>query len=195
MDALRLFLAIDIPNGTRETIAEVQNSFKTLNLDARWVEPVNFHLTLKFLGNTRPQTIPEIESEMQEITPLFAPPLLSLGPPGVFPNPNRPRVLWLGVEDTQGILVSLMKAIDARLRSLGFAGEKKQAIPHLTLARFKSSRDNRKLKQKLKTGPAVDTAPFRADRIKLYQSELTPKGAVYTPLKEFPLAGPTMHNP
>ncbi len=189
MDALRLFLAIDIPNAVRETIAEVQNDFKSLNLDARWVEPANFHLTLKFLGSTRPQTIPEIETQMQEITPRFAPPTVTLGLPGVFPNPNRPRVLWLSVQDSQGTLISLMQAIDTRMIPLGFPGEKKQAIPHLTLARFKSARDNRKLKQKLRAGPAVATVPFTVDSVKLMQSELTPEGPNYTVIGDFPLQG------
>ena len=192
MLAQRLFLAIDIPNAIREHIAQFQNEFKSLGLEASWVRPANFHLTLKFLGNTHPRNLPEIENQMHRATETVAPLSLSVGRLGVFPNPNRPRVLWVGIENPGGALAALQQDIEQRMEAAGFAPNDKPAVPHLTLARIKSAKGTRQLKEKLRTAPDISSEPFRADCVQLIRSELGRKGASYTILKEFPLRGAAM---
>ncbi|MFQ5449780.1 MAG: RNA 2',3'-cyclic phosphodiesterase [Nitrospinaceae bacterium] len=189
MDALRLFLAIDIPDFAREKIAEVQNDFKMLNLDAAWVNPAKIHLTMKFLGNTLPRLIPEIKERMVKITLPVRRFHVCLDQVGVFPNLNRPRVLWVGLQDPQGQLIELRKKIEDEMAGLDFHRETKAGIPHLTLARIKSGRNRSRLKQEVESGRKISAEPIEVRSVHLIQSRLTREGPVYTVLDQFPLSG------
>lgn len=185
MQNLRLFLAIDIPSNIREELTKIQSQFKSLDLDASWVRPGNIHLTLKFLGNTEPEKIPQIVEVMNTCVNSIGPFSLSLTKIGGFPNLNRPRVLWVGLADSQGSLVSAQKNIDRNLSRLGYDTDNKPFFPHLTLARFKSPKGGQEIKHKIASFNMDENKPFTITSIKLYKSELTPRGAIYTSLHEF----------
>ena len=138
MDALRLFLAIDIPPFAREKISEVQDRFKHLDLNAAWVKPANIHLTLKFLGDTNPRQVPEIKERLAEKVSSISRFPVSLGEIGVFPNFKNPRVLWVGLEDPQNRLTAIQKIVEDEMTRLSFPPEHKNFSPHLTLGRIKS---------------------------------------------------------
>jgi len=182
---LRLFLAIDIPSEIREELTKIQNHFKSLSLSASWVRPDNIHLTLKFLGNTEPEKIPQIVETMNTCVGSIAPFSLSLTEVGGFPNLNQPRVLWVGLADSQGFLVSAQKNIDQNLSRLGYDADNKPFFPHLTLARIKSPKGRQGIKEKIASLNMDETKPFCISSIKLYKSDLTPRGAIYTSLHEF----------
>ena len=182
-----MFLAIDIPARIREALEKIQNDFKALNLDAAWVKPGNIHLTLKFLGDTESLKIPEIKESMKQVAisaPRFS---MAMGEIGVFPNPSRPRVLWVGVEERQGHLITLHQQIEKGMAAIGFAEETRKFSSHLTLGRIKSSRGGRALQRKLASRGPVDAEPFEVSSFVLLQSELTPQGSIYTSLQEFTL--------
>jgi len=180
-----LFLAIDIPSEILEGLTKIQNHFKSLDLDASWVRPGNIHLTLKFLGNTEPEKIPQIVEMMNTCVNSIAPFSLALTEVGCFPNQNRPRVLWVGLADSQGSLVSAQKNIERNLSRLGYDTDNKPFFPHLTLARIKSPKSGLGIKEKITNLPGEDKKPFSVKSIKLYKSELTPQGAIYTSVHEF----------
>lgn len=183
MDTLRLFLAIDIPSFAKEKIIEVQNRFKKLGLDAAWVKPSNIHLTLKFLGNTG-KLLHIIESMAPQLRPLpsFR---VSLAETGAFPNPRNPRILWVGLRDPENKLDPLRKIIEDGMEQIGFPPESKKFTPHLTLARIKSRKGNSRLEQEIRAIGKIDSDSFEVTGVRLYQSQLTPQGALYTMLKEF----------
>jgi 2'-5' RNA ligase len=156
-----------------------------MNLNASWVRPGNIHLTLKFLGNTEPAKIPQIVEIMNTCVKSIAPFSLSLTEVGGFPNLNRPRVLWVGLVDSQGSLVSAQKNIDRKLSCLGYDTDNKPFSPHLTLARIKSPKSGLGIKEKIANLPNEDKKPFSVKSINLYKSELTPQGAIYTSVHEF----------
>jgi 2'-5' RNA ligase len=182
---LRLFLAIDIPSEIREGLTKIQNHFKSLDLDASWVRPGNIHLTLKFLGSTEPEKISQIVDIMNTCVKSTAPISLSLNEVGGFPNLKQPRVLWVGLADAQGSLVSAQKNMDRNLAKLGFEADKKIFFPHLTLARIKSPKGRQAIKHKVASLQMGEKKTFSVTSIKLYKSELTPRGAIYTSLHEF----------
>ncbi len=184
---MRLFLAIDIPNSAREKIIEIQNHFRTLNLDATWVKPANIHLTIKFLGDTDPALIPRIKNSMSAIANATPPFQTLLGNVGVFPNLKRPRVLWVGLEDQEGHLARLQKHMEKAMTALGFAPDNKASVHHLTLARMKSTKGKERLKEKVESHPQIEGEPFDVSSVKLIKSQLAPQGSVYTVLEEFVL--------
>lgn len=185
MDALRLFLAIDIPSFAKEKIVEVQNRFKSLNLDAAWVKPSNIHLTLRFLGNTDPGKLPEIKQRLDERLSSLTPFPVSLGETGVFPNTRNPRILWIGLRDPENKLDPLHKIIEDTVERIGFPPEPKKFAPHLTLARIKSRKGSRLIEQEISKIGRVNSDSLEVTGVRLYQSRLTPQGAVYSILEEF----------
>ena len=195
MAALRTFIAIDVPPAVHDTIARIQNRFKSLGVHASWVKPGNIHLTLKFLGDTDPDRIPGIQNKLTETLASFAPFRMSLDSAGVFPNTKHPRVLWVGLKDEKGALETLQTAIEQALESVGFPLEQRPFSPHLTLARIKSLKEIKSPKGKKELKDELDAVnqegigshPFDVGEIKLYESQLTPKGSIYTVLANFKL--------
>jgi len=189
---LRLFLAIDVPNSVREKIIEVQSFYKTLNLDAAWVTPVNIHMTVKFLGNTSPDLIPAIKDRMAKVadsTPSFP---ISLRRVGVFPNVTRPRVLWVSLEDRDYRLDSLKMRVERETASLGFPPDKQKPVHHLTLGRIRSTKNKDDLKKALQSAPRIEMDPFEVSSFQLIKSERTAQDSARC-LKRFHLKTATIY--
>lgn len=187
--ALRTFIAINVPPAVLDTIARIQNRFKSLGLHASWVKPGNIHLTLKFLGDTDPDRIPGIQITLTETLASLARFQLSLDSAGVYPDTNNPRVLWLGLKDREGTLETLQTGIEKALEQIGFPREQRPFSPHVTLARIKSPRGKKELKSELDAlnRQGITPHPFDVGEIQLYESQLTPKGSIYTVLANFKL--------
>ncbi len=168
-------------------IAAVQRRFLPLDLKASWVRPENVHLTLKFLGNIHPDRVSEIGHVLKTVAGEFGPFSLSFSELGMFPKSGGPRVLWMGVKDPGQTLPALHRRVQAGLESLGFEPENRPYSPHLTLARIKSPKNGRLLREQVKTKPEVEPVVFEVDRIVLFQSELTAGGSRYSKLMANPL--------
>ena len=125
-------------------------------------------------------------SERQEKEKPFS---LSIGGAGVFPDPRRPRVLWLGMNGDVERLLAFQKGLDQSLQEIGFPREERPFRPHLTLGRIKTPRGLIGLARALEKGEEYTAGRFVASGLSLLQSELTPRGAIYTQLKWFPFAG------
>lgn len=189
MDAIRTFIAIDIPPWVKTQIAGIQNRLRSLDLNASWVGRENMHMTLKFLGDIDPKLAPAIKETLTEVLdpmPKFS---VCLGGLGVFPRPERPRVVWVALQDSSGALKTLWEKTGDALSILKFPKETREFSPHLTLGRIKSSKGKELLKEALQTASATDPVSFEIASVKLYQSRLTPKGSIYTALEEFNLNG------
>ena len=149
----------------------------------------NIHLTLKFLGEIDHGQIRQIKEQMTEAVAGSSPIRLTLDQVGVFPNTKRPRVLWAGLNNEEGALSALQQNIETELAEAGFPRDKKPFVPHLTLARIKSPKARQALIKELDAlnAEGIDPNPFQAVAVHLYQSQLTPKGSIYTVLAKFEL--------
>jgi 2'-5' RNA ligase len=110
---------------------------------------------------------------------------------GAFPSPTRPRVIWAGVATVGSALAGLAAGIEEALAALGFAPEARPFAAHVTLGRVREPRRDPALTAALAVGAGRDFGGFRVERLALMRSDLSPRGAHYTPLGSWPL-GPVI---
>lgn len=181
MQKIRIFIAVDIP--VSQKVAEIINELKKTQIDAKLVEIENMHLTLKFLGDTDENLVDEIEKTIKESTKNAHPFEIILKNLGVFPNQNYIKIAWIGVENIE-TLKKITETIDTKLKNLGFEKEKRPFSAHLTIARIKSAKNKEKLLQLINKYQNAEFQKIKIDKIILKKSTLTPKGPIYTNLKE-----------
>lgn len=184
-ESLRLFVAVDMPEEVKGALEEAIHPWRKRLGAGRWVVRDNWHVTLKFLGQTWPRLLPMVEAACREVAAAAAPFQVELSGLGVFPGPGRARVLWAGLDDRDGPLTGLAAGLDAGLAE-EFPPEKRAFTPHLTVARFNPPIQMREHAEAL-AATAIDAPEFVVDRLVLYRSHLSPRGARYEALEEFPL--------
>jgi RNA 2',3'-cyclic 3'-phosphodiesterase len=175
---IRSFIAIDLPSDLRESIAAVTTRLTRLRLDGRFSKPEAIHLTLKFLGNIEEKRIPDIQGVIERSAAGIAPFSLAVRFFGVFPHLKNPRVLWLGVEQSESLNL-LQKRLEGSLAELGFEAETRPFSPHLTLIRLRSARNSAELVRFLKQEGKREVGTLPVDAIHIFQSILRPDGAEY----------------
>jgi 2'-5' RNA ligase len=181
MSQFRGFIAIDVKACPKLT--EFENEIKKAGADIKLVEPENVHITLKFLGDTEEKMVDEIEKAMNDAVKEISSFNIQLKGTGVFPNQNYIKVVWIGIEHGDPI-GTIAHEIDEKLSKLGFKKEEREFSHHLTIARVKTSRSKEKLLQVIEKYRDVEFTDMKVDSIKLKKSDLTPKGPIYTTLKE-----------
>ena len=181
MSMFRGFIAVDII--LNDDILKFLNEINGLNADIKIVEPKNIHITLKFLGDTPEEKIEQIEEIIKNSVKGIGPFNIKLKGTGVFPNKNYIRVVWIGIKDIQ-YLVDIAKNVDEKIASLGFKKEKRGFSAHLTIGRVKSSKNKDDLLKKIEQYTDFNFGIQDVKSIKLKKSDLTPKGPIYTTLKE-----------
>lgn len=184
MSTFRGFIAIDIK--ATPQITSFEKEIAKTGADVKLVEPGNIHITVKFLGDTDENHIDAIEQSMKESVLAIKPFLITLKGTGVFPNQNYMKVLWIGIID-EGNIETIVHAIDEKLEPLGFKKENRGFSPHLTVGRVKTARNKDQLLKVIENYKAVEFTIQKVQSITLKKSELTPKGPIYTTLREVSL--------
>lgn len=186
MEQIRSFIAIELSDQLRRELAVLQSKLKTPERPwIKWVEPSGIHLTLKFLGSIAASKTDEVARAMSEAVQEITPFRLTAEGLGVFPNPRRVQVVWVGIGGQVAKLARLHKQLDSRLADLGFAAEERPFSAHLTLARL---RREAQPPQRQELGRLVAETEFKAtgdikvNAINLMKSQLTPQGAIYSRL-------------
>lgn len=131
---MRAFIALNLPKKERQRIHRAARLLRDAELPVRWVEPDNLHITLKFLGELRPERLQAVEETLARVAEGTAPFTLNLSGFGAFPTIRRPRVIWLGVDATPE-LRCLKQDLEWALSDCGFDAETRAFHPHLTLGR------------------------------------------------------------
>jgi len=187
---IRSFIAIELPDATREAIAVVQERLKQSRAAVRWAKPAGIHLTLKFLGNILPAQVDDIAAAVELLVRDEPPITLCAGGLGGFPSPRKPRVIWVGLRGEIERLANIQAGLEKALEPLGFAREGRGFRPHLTIGRVKDRHRLQPLIEAMSTLELPEFNSFDADEIILYKSDLRPTGAIYTKLHRMPLAAP-----
>ena len=186
-ELLRSFIAIPLPTPVREKIASLQQRLQQALPELRPVPPHNLHLTLHFLGDRTHEQLADIGALMLSIGEKKKIFNVSLETLGVFPQRRQPRVLWLGVVPPDPV-IDLHKSLTRGFLKREMPVETRPYRPHLTIGRFKAAPRNRDF---LRPFMSQRCGSLTVDRLVLYRSRLTAKGAVHTPLQEVELGAAT----
>lgn len=182
---MRAFLALDLSAETRAKLGQVQAALKTETVHVKWVEPDLMHLTLRFFLDLQPEQQNKLHSAMTEVARRSAMFTYKVRGVGFFASGDRLKVLWCGVDDPSGRLAALQKTVEQSLAPLRLAREERPFRAHLTLGRLKEPSREPQLVQALKTMINLEAGVERPDRVRLYQSTLTPEGPTYRVLAEW----------
>jgi RNA 2',3'-cyclic 3'-phosphodiesterase len=185
----RTFCAFELPVELRSALeAHIRRLRDTIpDVRASWSRPENTHLTLKFFGNVPVEKLPRISAAAEQVVQQFAPIKIEVAKTGVFPNVNRARVLWVGVNDASGELQRLQKKLEDQFELEGFPKEDRAFKPHLTVARIRTPEGARRLAEahvQMQFKPSEITL----NELVLFRSEPSSKGSRYTPISEHPLS-------
>lgn len=134
---IRTFVAVDLTPAVRKRAGKLVGLLRPASADVNWVDPPNMHLTLKFLGDVPDTQVPAICNAVAAAAAEVEPFSLQVHGCGAFPTPSRPRTIWIGVTDGLEPIRQLHQAIDFALLDLGFAKERRQFTPHLTIGRVR----------------------------------------------------------
>jgi 2'-5' RNA ligase len=179
MSSVRAFLAIPLPRQLQESIRVIQTELQASIAEARWTRPENLHLTLHFFGEIDQETLEKLKVSMLSIKGCQRPFQVEVKGLGAFPNPYRPRVIWLGLKP-RGQLEQLHRAIEPCLSQAGLTTDSRPYSPHLTIGRLR--RDKLDLTELFSSMQQKRIEPLTVDRYILYESRLHPEGAQHVPL-------------
>jgi 2'-5' RNA ligase len=177
----RLFVAIDLPEETKEAISTLRNPLR----GARWVEAAQLHLTLRFIGDADDVLFNKIRNNLSGITmPPFS---LALRGVGYFPPKRDPKVLWAGV-DRSAPLLNLQNLVEKELLRSGIEPERRSFSPHITIARLKETPASM-IAPFLQNNSLFAAPSFSVTEFILYSSTLTSQGAIHRQEAIYPLRG------
>ena len=178
MPTVRTFVALEFPAVVGQTLGAIIDQLRQAGDGVRWVRPEDTHLTLKFLGDVDEARIPDVARVVKDVAQTYVPFTLRTSDVGGFPNRERAKVVWVGVEGDLDALAGLQKDVDEALGSLGFPRDERKYFPHLTLGRARRKPvhvdDDESARHR--------AVSFRVERIAVMRSDLQPGGAVHSVL-------------
>jgi RNA 2',3'-cyclic 3'-phosphodiesterase len=176
---LRLFVGIGFPPELKLQLSLLCSGIS----EARWVDPGNFHLTLRFIGEISESVAADIDDALARIRARrFS---LQLAGTGVFGGADKPRSLWVGVERSPD-LVALHDKIERALIRVGLAPELRKFSPHITLARLHRP-PLEKLSPFLAAHAQFRAVPYPVEGFSLIASFQTKAGSIYEDQADYPL--------
>lgn len=131
---MRLFVAVDLPDDLKRSVHETLTPLREHGFPVRWIEPETYHLTLKFLGEVRPEAMDAHAEVLRRVASGYRPVDVAMEEPGAFPSLRRPSVLWVGVAATPQ-LRALKHDLEHGYASLGIDRETRAFRPHVTVGR------------------------------------------------------------
>ncbi len=188
--SIRTFVAIEIAQGVRDRAARLIKELGAATSNVRWVSAQNLHLTLKFLGDVPSREVPQVIAAVGRAAATIRPFELESASAGAFPNPARPRTIWLGARSGEPEIATLHAAVEDELAKLAFRKEQRRFQPHLTLGRVRQAGADMKQLAEL----IVRHADFAAgttivDEVVVFSSQLGPQGPTHEPMGHLPLKG------
>jgi 2'-5' RNA ligase len=177
---LRLFIGARVSMATVRALEEAVQGMRRApgeRARLRWVSPASYHITLKFLGWTRPEVAFAVRDRMGEALAGQRAFELETRRLGAFPTLERARVLWAGVDEAGGARMrELARAIEDAAAELGFAREQRPFHPHVTLARLASPADVRGV---IGCCPEQVFRSSWVDSVILFESKMKSTGSEY----------------
>ena len=191
---MRLFVGVGVDERVRREAERVATELRRrlgTRLRVNWVAPENLHLTVRFIGHVPDDRVEPLVAALSQ--PFDAAACdVELSGCGSFPPRGGPRVIWIGLGSGLSQLAALHHECTRRLLPLGYAAETRAFSAHLTLARVKDApaagaRAAAEALAACRFAPLVQSV----DRLTIFESRVSSKGARYAALRELPLAPAT----
>ena len=177
---LRLFVGIEFPPELKLRLSLLETTLP----GARWIDPGNLHLTLRFIGEISEDVAADVDEALLRLK--ARPFELHLAGTGVFGG-NKPNTLWVGAE-RHPYLLALHDKIEQALIRVGLAPEPRRFAPHVTLARLREPALG-DLAQFLAAHALFRAAPLRVEQFSLMASFPTKAGSIYEDQADYALTG------
>jgi len=183
LEMIRSFIAFDMGDErVLRSIVEAQDMLRRTGASLKLVDPSNIHVTMKFLGDIPVTIVDSIHEEMKKIA--FEPFKIKIKGLGAFPNIRRINVIWAGIREGARELREISTGLEFNLQALGFEPDRKGFSPHLTIARVRTGRGKDDLIKCVEDLADQEFGVIEAECLKLKKSVLTPKGPIYSLLRE-----------
>jgi len=186
---VRLFLAGPVPEQLQASLLARLEPLRRAAPQIRWVLAGQLHLTLAFLGEVGPPSLPSVVERLRPMAGRHRPLTLTVQGVGCFGRPRRPTVLFAEIGGDRPALAALADEVRGAL--VPFSPRQEAAErpfhPHLTLGRARSRTGDASLLRCRAALVDLDLGSFPLRRLVLFESRLLATGAVHTELAEFPL--------
>ena len=186
---MRLFVAIELDQALKRTLAKVQRRLEEFSRTVRWTRPEQMHLTLKFLGEVSDDEAGAVCAAAGRVARQVSPFDMKLTTCGCFPPGGAVRIVHLGLADAANALDRCHELCEEQYERIGFARERKPFRPHLTVGRARQDRTGGRLRQAV-AETSCEAVAQAVSSISVVQSELLPGGARYTNLVRQELGEP-----
>lgn len=181
-DGKRLFVGVRVSvqtaNALASTAESLQRRMRDAGIDVKWVPPINYHATLKFLGWTREDAVGAICDALDIGLAGMQPIKFRTARLGAFPSLEKASALWAGVDG--GALDELAARVDTAMTGIGFAAETRGFHPHVTLGRLRETRPVKDIVLPLSEQMFSDT---RIDGVSLFESETKSSSSLYKEIR------------
>ncbi|KAA3500013.1 RNA 2',3'-cyclic phosphodiesterase [Rhizobium rhizogenes] len=174
----RLFTALEIPRNAAMSLSLLRGGLP----GARWIDVENYHITLRFIGDIDGRTADEVVDRLDRIErPEFQ---LNLTGMGSFGS-KKPHSIWAGVSPSPE-MQALQAEVERICQRIGLPPDPRKFMPHVTLARLRSSRLD-DVVHYLSGRGNFRTSPFTVGRFVLMSSKESVGGGPYVVEEAFPL--------
>lgn len=174
----RLFTALEIPADVGQTLSFLRGGLP----GARWIDPENYHLTLRFIGDVDAHIANEAVSILSRVE--RKPFELTLEGLSAFGG-KKPRAVVANAVPIPA-LMELQAEHDRLLQRVGLEPEGRKYIPHVTLARLRES-SSRQVADYLAQRGLFRAMSFPVTRFVLFSSRASVGGGPYVVEEAFPL--------
>ncbi|MFF2156889.1 RNA 2',3'-cyclic phosphodiesterase [Paenibacillus chitinolyticus] len=184
----RLFIAVPLSGPVRENLSDWTGRLKESGTPFhKWVHPEDFHITLKFIGDTPRSTLPALSPLLEQAAAAHSPLELTAAGAGTFGPKDAPRILWAGLQGDLDALHRLQLDVEAACSSLGFEQEDRPYRPHITLAR-RYTGGHKWARERLDAPGEPPSASWTAEEIVVYRTHMG-RSPMYERAEAFALRG------
>ena len=169
----RLFVAIDLPEPTKQFLVDLDPKIRSV----RWTDAAQMHLTLAFFGDVPEDVDLALREKLNAIE--FGAFFLPITGAGTFPSKGPPKIIWIGVGRGHPHLFQVHKRVQEAALAAGIEPELRPWHPHITIARCRDVAPQ-SIRKFLRSNVDLDAGMIRVEAFHLYSSKLTPAGPIHT---------------
>lgn len=184
MAKIRTFIAVGASSQVVGHAKKIVKRLRQVASDVKWVEPHLLHWTLHFLGETNEDDLFDVCQAAERATADLSEFTLEARGVGAFPRAKAPRTLWIGAGEGAEAMEALYDALDLELKPLGFRGENRRFVPHLTIGRVGriSPAESASLAAALEELNEYEAGIQMIDEVSIFGSRLRREGPEYVEL-------------